>query len=398
MTAFFIAARYLFAKKSHNVINVISTICAVGMGVGTAALILIMSVYNGFGNLIDNNMSDLDPDVLVCPAEGRYFCPPDSLFHILEASEAVRSINCVLEENVFFTYEDRQGVAKARGVDNGYEEHSGLAPHVVEGSFSLYDKDVPQAALGASLAYGNGINTHFLSPLDLYFPDAGSKISVSNPMASLNRSRVWPGSLLSVTSTVDEELMIVPLATMQELVGDDDTLTGIEIRLRNGNAASVRKFIRSLSLSDSYLLKDRYMQNPSLYRMMKIEKFAIFMILMFVVVIIAFNIFGSLSMLMIEKKEDCASLRAMGATDGTIRRIFVFEGWMTSLLGMAGGFVIGVVVTLLQQELGLVKMPGNYLSGAYPVLLNWNDVLLSCLGVALTGLLIALPASKARKD
>lgn len=379
-------------------INVISAICAIGMGVGTAALILIMSVYNGFEGLIKENLSDIDPDVLLTCREGKFFTPSDDVFSLLENDGDVSSINCILEDNVFFTYGENQGIARARGVDYGYEEQSGVSGHVIEGDFSLYKGDIPQACFGASLAYENGIHPRFLDAVDLYYPDGSGNVSLTNPTASLNSSRVWPGSIISVSSTVDARSIIVPLATMQELAGSFDILSGIEIRLKDRSDAATRKFIRTSPLKEEYLLKDRYHQNPSLYRMMKYEKLAIFMILLFVVIIISLNIFGSLSMLKIEKSEDTATLRAIGASDRLIRRIFILEGWMVSLLGMVGGLVVGVLLVLLQQHFGLVKMPGNYLVNAYPVVLRWTDVLLSCAAVAVTGLVIALPASAERQD
>lgn len=368
------------------------------MGVGTAALILIMSVYNGFEGLVKDNLSDIDPDVLVSREDSRFFTPEDGIFDILEQDPRVSSINCVLEDNIFFTYAGNQGIARARGVDYGYEEQSGIQARVVEGEFALYKGDIPTAAVGATLAYNNGIHARFLDPLELYYPQTGGTISLVNPAASLNNSRVWAGSLVSVSSTFDAQSIIVPLATMQELMGNDDLISGIEVRLADAGTSSVRQYIRTAGLPEGYALKDRYAQNPSLFRMMKYEKFAIFFILIFVVIIIAFNIFGSLSMLMIEKADDAQTLRAMGATDGTVRKIFVAEGWMVSLLGMLGGLVVGVALTLLQQRFGFVKMPGGFMTDAYPVVLRWADVLLSCAGVAITGFLIALPASKVRLD
>ena len=379
-------------------INVISAICSIGMGVGTAALILILSVYNGFEGIIKDNLSDIDPDILLTGREGRRFTPSRDVFSLLEQDDAVGSFCCVLEDNIFFTYADRQGIAKARGVDYGYEEQSGIRNRTVEGEFSLYEGDIPQASIGATLAYNNGIHVKFLDPLDLYYPDSSGNISMINPEASLNHSRIWPGSLISVTSTIDAGTMIVPLATMQELTGNYEELSGIEIRLKDGSESSVRKFIKSSPLNEEFVLKDRFAQNPSLFRMMEFEKLAILMILLFVVVIVAFNVFGSLSMLIMEKREDCGTLRAMGADERMIRRIFVLEGWMVTLVGMFIGMVAGAGLAILQQHTGIVKMPGSYSVSAYPVVLNWIDVLVSCAAVAVIGLLIALPASSARRD
>lgn len=390
---FYIAKRYLFARKSHNVINVISAISAVGMAVGTAALILILSVYNGFDRIIKDNLSDLDPDILVTASSGKYFVPRGDAFLSLMDDVRIQSISSVLEDNVFVNYGGRQGIAKAKGVDFVYESTTPLASHVVEGDFKLHDAGIPHAAVGEAFAYSLGIHPRFLEPMQIYYPERGRSINLINPESSLNSVRIWPCCLFSISSEVDAELMILPIEDMRKLLGLDEEVSGLELRLAPGESAAKVRSSLERSLSGDFQVLDRYQQHPAMYRMMRYEKLAIFLILVFVVIIVAFNIFGSLSMLIIEKDGDMDTLRAMGATDATVRRIFVLEGWLISLLGLAAGLVTGLGLALLQQKSGMIKMPGNFLVQAYPVVLQLKDVVATALGVALTGLSISLFAA-----
>ena len=388
----FIAGRYLFAKKSHNVINIISAISAIGMAVGTAALIIILSVYNGFDSLIRSMMSNVEPDLLITPATGKTFVPDDSAFDWIYDQPSVKNMCCVLEEQVFISYDGKQSLARAKGVDWVYEEESPLKDHMRDGEFKLHRGDVPLAAVGAGLAYELGISPRFLSPVEIYFPTRTGRISLANPAASIESVRVYPSGLFSVNNDVDAELLIVPIEKMQELLEYEDEVSAVEIRLTEDSPKDELKRLQKeigARLGPGFRVKDRFQQNESLYKMMKYEKAAIFMILIFVI-IIAFNIFGSLTMLIIEKKEDIRTLRSMGAPDSLIRKIFVLEGWFISLAGLAGGLVIGVGFAALQQAFGIIKMPGHFVVQAYPIILSWSDILLTAVGVAVIGYLIAL--------
>ena len=389
----FIAGRYLFAKKSHNVINIISAISAIGMAVGTAALIIILSVYNGFDSLIRSMMSNVEPDLLITPATGKTFIPDDSTFDWIYDQPSVKNMCCVLEEQVFISYDGKQSLARAKGVDWVYEEESPLKDHMRDGEFKLHRGDVPLAAVGAGLAYELGISPRFLSPVEIYFPTRTGRISLANPAASIESVRVYPSGLFSVNNDVDAELLIVPIEKMQELLEYEDEVSAVEIRLTEDSPKDELKRLQKeigARLGPGFRVKDRFQQNESLYKMMKYEKAAIFMILIFVIIIVAFNIFGSLTMLIIEKKEDIRTLRSMGAPDSLIRKIFVLEGWFISLAGLAGGLVIGVGFAALQQAFGIIKMPGHFVVQAYPIILSWSDILLTAVGVAVIGYLIAL--------
>ena len=395
----FIAKRYLFAKKSHNVINIISAISAIGMAVGTAALIIILSVYNGFDSLIKTMMSNVEPDLLITPATGKTFVPDDSTYDWIYDQSCVKNMCCVLEEQVFISYDGKQSLAKAKGVDWVYEEESPLRDHLRDGDFKLHKGDIPLAVVGAGLAHEMGISPRFLSGIDICYPTRTGKISMTNPAASLEFIRVFPSGIFSVSNDVDAELLIVPIEEMRELLEYDDEVSAVELRLVEGTSKEELKALQKeigARLGPGFKVKDRFQQNESLYKMMKYEKAAIFMILIFVIIIIAFNIFGSLTMLIIEKRDDIQTLRSLGAQDSLIRRIFVLEGWLISLAGLVGGLVIGVGFSALQQAFGIIKMPGHFVVQAYPIILSWSDILLTIAGVAVIGYIIALIPARLR--
>ena len=389
----FIAGRYLFAKKSHNVINIISAISAIGMAIGTAALIIILSIYNGFDSLIRSMMSTVEPDLLITPSTGKVFIPEGETYDWIYDQPSVKSMCCVLQEQVFISYDGKQGLAKAKGVDWVYEDESSLKNHMTDGEFKLHKGDIPLAAVGAGLAYEMQINPRFLAPIEIYFPSRTRKISLANPASAIEYIRVWPSGLFSVNTDVDKELMILPIAKMQELLEYDNEVSGVEIRLSDdADQKELKRLKKEISrqLGPDFKVKDRFQQNESLYKMMKYEKAAIYMILIFVIIIIAFNIFGSLTMLIIEKKSDIETLRSLGATDKLTKRIFILEGWMISLAGLAAGLFFGILFSLLQQWFGFIKMPGHFIVQAYPIILSWSDVMLTMIGVASIGYLIAL--------
>ncbi len=391
---FFIARRYLFARKSHNVINIISAISAIGMAIGTAALIIVLSIYNGFDSLVKSMLSNVEPDILITPAEGKTFVPRGDAYDWIYGQKSVSNMCCVLEENVFINYDGRQGLAVAKGVDMIYEEESPLRNHMTEGRFSLHRGDVLMACVGAGLASTMGINPRFVSPIEIYYPSRTRSISLSNPAASLESINVYPSGIFSINNDIDSRYMILPIEAMQELLEyEGDVASGVEIRLVEGCPQSeVRRLQQEISarLGEGFRVSDRFQQNESLYKMMKYEKLSIYMILIFIIIIIAFNIFGSLSMLIIEKRGDIRTLRSMGAQDRLLRNVFILEGWMISLLGLAAGLVLGISFSLIQQHFGLIKMPGNFVVQAYPVILSWKDILATAGCVAVIGYLIAL--------
>ena len=397
----FIAGRYLFARKSHNVINIISAISAIGMAIGTAALIIILSVYNGFDSLIRSMMGTVEPDLLITPSAGKTFVPEGEVYDWIYDQPEVISMCCILEENVFISYDGSQGLVKAKGVDWIYEEESPLREHIYNGEFALHKGDVPQAVIGDMLAHEMGINPRFLSPIEIYYPSRTKRISLADPASALESVKVFPAGIFSVNDDIDKEMMIVPIETMRDLLKYDDEVSAVELRLADGTGKREIRHLQeeiSARLGEGFDVKDRYQQNEVLYKMLTYEKMATYLILIFVIIIIAFNIFGSLTMLIIEKEEDIRTLRSMGATGGLIRRIFILEGWFISLAGLAAGLAAGIILSLVQQHFGIIKMPGHFLVQAYPIIISWSDILLTGAGVASIGYLIAtLPVLSRRR-
>ncbi len=357
------------------------------MAIGTAALIMVLSVFNGFNGIIKDNLSALEADLRIVPAEGKVFIPEGPAFDWLYDAPEAGSISSIITDKVYASYDGKQSVVNAKGVDDVYAEENDL---------ELKRGDIKLAVVSKDFAWKIGINPKLLSPLQLWYPDRSGHISPANPAASLHTAEVFPSKLQDIPASSNagvDGTIILPIGVMRSLTGYYEEVSSVEIRYADGlSDRAARRFLRALreKMGDSFVIQDRYMQDEALYKMMRYEKAAIFLILIFIVIIIALNIFGSLSMLIIEKEEDMATLRAMGADDSLIRRIFVLEGWLISLLGMAVGVVAGVVLTLLQQHFGLVKMPGNYIVDAYPVILKPGDVLISAFGVALIGLAVAV--------
>ena len=391
--ASFIAGRYLFARKSHNVINVISAISVVGMAIGTAALTIILSIYNGFDSLVRDMMGNLEPDILITPSKGKVFVPEGECYDWIYAQESVASMCTVLQEQVFISYDGHQGVAIAKGMDAIAQEESPIRENIRDGKFEFRHGDIPEGVVGVGLAYKMGINPRFLAPIQLYYPSRTRKLSPSSPSSSIEYINIWPSGLFSINSEIDNSYILLDIDKMRELLEySGEEVSAVEIRMKEGcEARELKRVIDGISerLGEDFTVSDRFRQNESLYKMMKYEKASIYLILIFVILIIGLNIHASLSMLIIEKREDISTLRAMGAGEKLIRRVFVLEGWFISLLGLAIGLLMGLAFCLLQQRFGLISMPGNFVIQAYPVVLKASDLLITAFSVAILGYLIA---------
>ena len=387
------AVRYLFARKSYNVINMISGIGVAGMAVGTAALIVILSVFNGFNRLVADSLSHAKADLVVRPATGKVFTPDSTLWAEVMADDRVVRLSSVLEDQVFVSYEGRQSLARVRGLDEAAQEESPLQQHLVDGKWIFHLGGLNYGVAGAGLSYSLGLNPRFITPLEIYYPSRTQQVNLANPAASLRSAKLRLGGVFSVNSDVDARLMLVPIGIMRELLEYDTEVSSLDIWTAPGTTDAVQQELTHRLGSDFRVL-NRMQQDESLFRMMRYEKLAIYLILIFIVLLVAFNIYSSLRMLVIEKREDTGTLRAMGAPEALLRRIFLWEGWLISLLGMAIGLVIGLLLVWAQQRWGLVPMPGNFIVSAYPVVLKASDILWTIAGVSAVGFLMALFPSR----
>lgn len=396
----FIAKRYLFARKSHNVINIISGISAAGIAIGCAALVIILSIYNGFDGIVRSFNNSYTPDLLVTPVTGKVFSPSGGTFEAVKALEGVEFAGGILEENVYLKYGDKNAVATARGVDSAYCEVTQLRDFLTEGEFELQYGTLREAVIGRTLALELGLHTSFVTPLDVYFPSRTAEVNLLDPLSSLRKETLFPSGIISLEQGFDKKYVFVPLSSLRSLLEYEDEVSAFEIYVNDevrddGGvvSSSFQKRVEKI-LGDGFEVKNRRQQDEMLYKMLSYEKIAIYLILLFVMIIISFNILGSLSMLRIEKQDDMKILEAMGAGKSFTDKIFVKESMMISVLGIVIGLAAGLLVCFLQQKFGIVRMPGNFVIEAYPVVVKGVDIILTVLGVGLIGYITAILAGR----
>ena len=387
---FYISKRYLVSKKTQNAINIISGISVFGVAVGTMALIVILSVFNGFDELIKSLYSTFDPEIKITLSEGKTFSPSLPAFSEVRNHENVQYFSEVLEENVLLRYGERQYIATMKGVDDEFVNLTGIDTMIVEGEFKLKDKNMPYAVIGQGVAYYLGVGLTFLNPINIYSIKRTGNISM-NPEQAINRKFIFPSGIFSIEQEHNTRYIIVPIFFARDLLGYQDEVTAIELKLQPGvNAELLQNEIIQI-LGDEFLVQNRNEQNALFYRIMKSEKWAIFFILTFILIIASFNIIGSLTMLILDKKEDIRTLRNLGASDILIRRIFLMEGWMISIVGAISGLLIGSLIAWLQARFGLIKLSGSgsFIIDAYPVVYKFLDVLKVFFTVLFIGFLAA---------
>lgn len=393
---FYIARRYLFSKKSHNAINIISMISVCGVVVATMALVCALSVLNGFVSLVSSMLSNFDPELKIVPRYGKVFDPTTDTMQQVKKLADVALFCEVLQDNALVGYRDRQVVATVKGVDTTFVRLTHIDSLLIDsrdGHFVLSDEVANYANIGVGLATQLGVRANFADPLEIYVPKRDEKVNLVNPASSFNIEYAFVGGVYATQQQMyDESFMLLPLSVVRELYHYDKEVTAIELGLIAGaNVADVKKDIQAL-LGDKYLVKDRYEQQEASFKMMQGEKWIIFLILCFILSLALFNVIGSLAMLMIEKKNDVRTLRNLGANDRLIRHIFLFEGWMISGCGALIGIIIGLVLCLLQQEFGLIKLgevSGAFVIDSYPVKVEATDILIVLATVLSIGFLAA---------
>lgn len=383
----FIARRYLFSKKSHNVINIISLISVFGVATGTMALIIVLSFFNGFDNLIKSVFSTFDPDLKITITQGKVFDPNIPVFDSINALPFVEMDCPTLEENVLLEYEKRMYPAVIKGVPLSFKDMSGVDTMLTEGRFLLNDGHRDYAVIGAGVSYYLSVGLSFLSPLEIYVPKRTARISL-NPSHAFNKSYIFPSGIFSIQQEIDSKYILVPIDFARQLLSYNKEVSAVELKLKPGyNKQDAQEQITRM-LGPEFTVKNRYQQHEVLYRVMKSEKFAIYLILTFIVIVASFNIIGSLSMLIIDKKNDIATLRSLGLDKENLRKIFLFEGWMISISGAFIGLIMGASVCFIQQKFGVLKLNsmGTFLVDAYPVQMQGTDFIVIFITVVLIGL------------
>ena len=388
--SFYIARRYLLGKKSQNAINIISTISVVGVTVGTMALVIVLSVFNGFDSVVKSLFSAFDPEIQISVVEGKTFSPGE-LPSKLRELPGVEAVSEVLEENVLLLYGDKQHIATIKGVDEFYSEVSGLDSMIYDGSMKLQDNNRSYAVVGQGVAYHLRIGLNFINPLFVYTIDRKARINMAQPEESIRRDFIYPSGIFSIEQDFDSRYVIVPIEFTRKLLSYENEATYLEVKLNPSFPPDEVQSEISTLAGEAYRVKNREQQNALFYRVMRTEKWAIFLILTFILIIASFNIIGSLSMLIIDKKRDILTLRNMGASDRLIEKIFLVEGWLISITGSLLGMGLGTGISWIQQHFGVIKLAGSgsFVIDAYPVKIEGLDILLIWLTVILIGLIAA---------
>ena len=388
-----IAWRYLFSKKSHNAINIVSGVSAAGVMVATAALICVLSVMNGFSGVVEQMFSNFDPELRIEPTEGKSFRLDSPEMLAVADMPTVSIFSPTVEETALIQYDDHQVAATLKGVSDRFQELTSIDSIIHDGFYSVYDGAFERCVMGRGLAAKIGINPHFVGGLKVYAPKRKGRVNLMRPDLSLNQASTFIAGTFAVDQIqYDDRVMLVSLDFARSLFDYDDTkATAVELALADGaNLKKVKKQIRA-TLGDGFSVLDRYEQQADFFRISRIEKMLTLLLLAFILLIATFNIIGSLSMLMIDKQEDSRTLMNMGATPAMLRRIFLYEGWLISALGAAVGLVLGLAICLIQQEFGILKL-GNgtdYVLSAYPVEVQATDILLVAVIVLAIGYLSA---------
>ncbi len=389
--AFFIAWRYLFSKKSHNAINIVSGISAAGVCVGAAALVCVLSVLNGFNSLVEQMFSAFDPDLKITAVEGKNFRTGTEVFGKIKNHPNVACFSETIEENALVRFTDKQVPATIKGVDSVFTQLTQIDSIITSGKFTVYDGAFERCVAGVGLAHKLGLNAFFIDPVKIYAPKRSGQISLLRPERSFNESSLFIAGLFSVQQIqYDDEYMLVSLGLARALFDyEPDQVTAVELKLKNpADITRTQKELREI-LGGNYNVYDRYEQQEDFFRIMKVEKWMTFLILAFILLIAVFNIIGSLSMLIIDKQKDIEILRDLGADHTLIKNIFLLEGWLISGCGAVIGIVAGVILCLLQQTFGFLRLGSNYVIEAYPVQVQASDVLLILCTVLLLGFLAA---------
>jgi ABC-type lipoprotein release transport system permease subunit len=394
-----IAWRYLFAKKQFNAIHIITAISSVAVGVVTAAMVCVLSVMNGFGVMVEQLFSQFDPDLRITTQKGKSFSISEEKKDELLGLPSVDLLSESITETALVYFEDKQMPVQLQGVDAEFDELTGIEQIITDGHYEVYDGAFDRAVLGQGLAWKLGIGARFVSGIEVYAPKREGKVNMLRPDANFNRETCFIAGTFAVNQQkYDDNLMLVDIDLTRRLLDYDSMeVTALQVAVAEGySVKQAKKEIVSV-LGEGYAVQDRYEQQEDFFRILRVEKLLTTLLLVFILLIATFNGIGSLSMLIIDKQQDIRTLSHLGASEKMIRRVFVLEGWMVNALGALGGLVVGLVVCLLQEHLGLLKL-GNgaeYVIEAYPVAVQgWDIVMVIVVVLALGAISSWIPARR----
>lgn len=392
-----IAFRYLKAKKTHSAVNIISVISVCGVALAAAALVCVLSVFNGFSSLMSDKLAKLDPQLCISPVEGKMINDADSLVGVISGIDGVEIALPAIEEQALAVYGSNQMPVNVKGVPQDYYRLTDMNDVVIDGEYALEDSVLNYAIISIGVAANLRAVSGYYDMLKIYAPKRNSRVNIANPAGSFRTDSLYVSAVYRVDqSSYDRDIVYMPIAVARRLFDYDKQASRIEVKLRkNTDETAIMNSIQSV-IGYDYTVKNRMMQQDTVFKMVNVEKWVTFLLLAFILVIATFNVISTLSLLIIEKDESIRTFRNLGATDKLITRIFVTEGLLISLVGAVSGIVIGVLLCVAQQEFGLIKLSGDaatVIVQNYPVKLLWSDVA-SVFGlVATVGLLTSFVTS-----
>lgn len=379
---FYIARRYLLSKKSHHAINIISGVSVCGVAIASAALIVILSVFNGFQDMVSDLFTAFDPQLKITPATGKYMVADAEELEKVRAYKDIAVYTETVEDQALLMLNNRQVMATVKGVDDNFEELTHIDDILVgDGEFETSVDIIDYAVPGYMLLQQLGVTENFATPITVYAPTEGEEIDMTDPSESFNQEELFSSGVAFRVNQAkyDNNYVITNIAFARRLFERQGYVSAVELRLKGGTDIGSAKSAIKKILGEEYVVRDRYEQQEDTFKIMNIEKFISYIFLTFILMIACFNIIGSLSMLIIDKKDDAVTLRNLGATDKQIANIFLYEGRMISIVGAVIGLVLGIALCFVQQKYGLVKFgkdTTSYIINAYPVSVHFFDVLL----------------------
>lgn len=389
-----IAWRYLVAKKGHQAVNIISIVAVCGVVVATAALICVLSVFNGFRGLIMGRLAMLDPQIAITATVGKTVNDADSIISAVEDLPGVERAVPVIEDQALAIYAQLQMPVRLKGVPDDYNTMNDMDSVIVDGEWKLRDQVSRYAVAGAGPAIRLMVRPDFLGMVRLYAPQRQGRVNIANPMGAFRQDSLFVSGIFQLQqNSYDADLIYVPLEMARGLFDYDTQATQIEVKLSPGASESQVMKAIGQAIGSGYQVKNRLMQQREAYRLVNIEKWMAFLLLAFILIIATFNVISTLSLLIIEKDSSIATLRALGANDSQISRIFVLQGWLITLVGAITGVIAGLILCLCQQQFGWLRLsgdPANMIISAYPVQVQGTDVLITLALVAAVGLLTSM--------
>lgn len=388
------AFRYLKAKKTHSAVNIISIISMCGVVIATTALICVLSVYNGFSDLLLDKISKIDPQIEITPKEGKAIDNADSLISIINGISGVETAIPIIKDQALAVYGNRQMPITLKGIPDNYDTFSELNDVILYGNFALQDSVNRYAILSIGAAGNLQSGAGFFDYMKFYAPKRVGRVNLANPIGAFRVDSLYISAIFQTEQyTYDQDLVFVPIDVTRKLFDYDKQATSIEVKLAKNTDETVVMSHICHTLGDQFNVKNRLMQQASSFKMINMEKWVTFLLLTFILVITAFNVISSLSLLIMEKDDNIRTFKHLGASNRQISRIFITEGILITLSGAILGIILGVILCILQQELGLIKLSaeaGTVIVDSYPVKLIWSDVLIVFALVSIVGLITSL--------